>query len=260
MCLVGAKNNTHSELKSLLSYGKNLDDDNMMRLNVALLNELKAASGAEVSLSIANKIFPKQDYEIRKEFIKMNQEFFKSDVECLNYNDAKNSAKTINTWVANETKDKVKDLIDPNVIDEYTRLILVNAIYFKGNWLNKFDTQVTNEDDFHLENGSTVKVNMMRMSKKFKFLANPNGIEACACELPYAGNKIAMTIILPNRGVSLASIENKLEPINIRAFIQQVPLRSKVNLGLPRFKLEQKLEVALNKRNLFIKMSFFDIY
>jgi serine protease inhibitor len=103
----------------------------------------------------------------------------------------------INTWVEKKTNDKIKDLIKSGVLNHATRLVLVNAVYFKGDWAKKFKVESTKKGEFHLANGSSVETDMMSMKSQFRIAQVPE-VDATALEIPYKGDRLSMIFILPN--------------------------------------------------------------
>jgi serpin B len=214
-------------------------------LNESFHTSMNALASENVALEMANKIYPKKGYELNQQYIEVVRKNFKSDIEPVNYDNASEAAGIINSWVAQKTQNKIKDLISPDAIDGLTRIILVNAIYFKGTWVNKFDEHNTSPHDFHLTNSAKVKVDMMKVHKKhLKYLANPANLEACVVELPYIDHNVSMTIILPNANSSLSKIEKDFDSAKIKEILEARTF-GKVNVYLPKFKLEYKREVYL---------------
>merc|ERR1712130_1029779 len=141
------------------------------------------------------------------------------------------------------TQSKIKDLIKPDMLNSLTRLVLVNAIYFKGDWASKFDVKKTTEEDFHLEDGSTKKVPMMRQTKKFEF-AILEELSASMLELPYKGGRLSLQLVLPRKGNSLATLEQKLRTADLQQLFDSQRNEEKVAVTLPRFKLEQTIPLT----------------
>ena len=124
-------------------------------------------------------------------------------MKIANFTEApEDSRVAINDWVAHQTEDKIKDLIPSGAIDNLTRLVLTNAIYFNAAWLYTFDEKATAEGDFHLLNGNSVKVPMMRQTESFGY-ASGTGYQAV--ELLYDGSEISMLILLPTRVILIRS-------------------------------------------------------
>lgn len=166
----------------------------------------------------------------------------------------------INDWVEKITQSKIKDLIKPDMLNSLTRLVLVNAIYFKGDWASKFDIKKTADEvglfhihniqlnqhilqDFHLDDGSTKKVPMMRQTKKFEF-AILDELSASMLELPYTGDRLSLQLVLPRRGNNLAALEQKLRTADLQQLFDSNRGEEKVAVTLPRFKLEQTISLT----------------
>jgi serpin B len=245
LCYPGARGETKSELKNLLAY-TNLTDQAILGMHENFHTGLMSLVGGKVTLDLANKIFPQKGWDLNKDYINAVKKYFKSEVEIVDFGNAFEAAGIINKWVKQKTHDKIKDLIPANSLSDLTKMILVNAIYFKGEWQIQFNKQKTSQEDFHLTNGSTIKVDMMKLSKKIlKYLANPVDLEASVLELPYAGANFSMTIILPNANVSLSKIENDLTWTKIKKILESNKDTAKVNVYLPKFKFEFKKEVVI---------------
>lgn len=173
MCYVGAKNETAQQLKDLLHLSK-LSDAQILDVNQKYLENINQSLGGNVIINTANKIYPNVGFEVKKEFLDVLAKSFHSGVHQVDYSRPAESAATINQWVAEQTRDKIKNLISADALNDLTRMVLVNAIYFKGNWLNKFDTNRTEKRDFHAIDGKTSPVDMMHMfDEKFLFCWHP---------------------------------------------------------------------------------------
>ena len=244
MCYIGAKDNTAAQLKQVLGFEK-LENDQVLKLSGELMRNLNSLSSVE--LNVANKIYPMTGFEIKKDFSDSLIKHFKTEVQSLNFAQNVESAKTINDWVEQKTNEKIKNLISSDALNDMTRLVLINAIYFKGNWAEKFEKSLTYKEDFHLKNGSTKKVDMMSMlDKKFRYGKEPSGLAVETVEIPYSGNQVSMTIILPNKGVDINTIEKSLDDAKLADLVFQ-KYESEVNLYIPKFKLEYSEEVTAFK-------------
>jgi len=173
MCYFGAKNETAQQLKEVLDLS-NLSETEILDLNRKYLSNIKENLGENVDISTVNKIYPMGPVE--KEFLDIVTKQFNSDVQPLDYSNPAEATKTINQWVSEQTRNKINNLIPPGVLNLLTRMVLVNAIYFKGNWINKFKPEMTIKKDFHDIDGKTSLVDMMHLSgKKFLYLSHPSG-------------------------------------------------------------------------------------
>ena len=251
MCFAGAKGETAKELKSLLNFD-NFTDEEVMNIKRDYITHLNNLNG-EIALHTANKIYPSINTQVKPEFVSLIENNFKSEVQALDFSRNEESAETINQWVSNKTKDKIKELIAPDTLDRDTGMVLVNAIYFKGNWLNRFYSELTLENDFYLANGATQTVEMMTTIQKFIFKRDPTGLKALTCQFPYIGDSVAMTIILPHKGVQLSEIENKLNEEILKNVLLSNVEKTLVEIDIPKFKFEFKIEVNLNLKFNFDK-------
>jgi len=159
--------------------------------------------------------------------------------------DSNAAAAIINKWVAEKTNNKITQIVSAEDVSRLTRLVLVNAIYFKGDWLTKFDINDTRDHDFHISPTESVKVKMMHMKSIKLFYGVSSELNAEAIELPYTGENLSMVILLPDTGTTLSQLEEKLTSDDL-AFVKEKFSMSleEVKLWLPRFSLDEKLDLA----------------
>ena len=132
----------------------------------------------KVQLSVANSLWPHKDYAFRPEFIDLLKKFYGATVTPLDYAGATETARrTINDWVETKTKHKIIDLLKPGVLDKSTRLVLANAIYFKGNWAAQFEPKATSDQPFRVAPDKEVKTPLMTHKGKFRYAESPD----CRC-------------------------------------------------------------------------------
>lgn len=191
----------------------------------------------KVTLDIANRVYIKEGYKINPKFNEIAKNSFEAGIENVNFNDATASAQHINNWVEKITHDKIKDLIKPDLIDSMTRMILVNALYFKGAWQKRFESYNTRDEDFFLTEKQPVKVKMMSTTESFNYAVNDE-LDCQFLELPYDGNQYVMTIVLPNKKDGLADLENKIENV----LKPQQYRTERVHVKLPQFKIETTIK------------------
>jgi len=246
MCLIGAKLETAEQLKNVLHLNS-LSNDDILKMNNELIKTVNTGLGADIIINTANKIYPNKGFALEKSFVDKVTKNFHGDVEQVDFSNAAVSSKTINDWVSVKTNKKINNLIPASSINDLTRLILVNAVYFKGNWVEKFQTVHTTKEDFNCANGSKVKVDMMKLrGKKLQLLNNVLGISGMVCTFPYVG-KVSMTIFLPNEDVKLEALEKQLTSSKLKELLNAEIGTSKVNAYIPKFKLEFDVEVYLIK-------------
>jgi serpin B len=250
MCLLGARSNTETQLKNLLNYNLLPDNFSINDANAQLIGYLNQFKDINVTLNIANKAYLKQGVSIKSDFSEELKHVFQSSIREMDFTNPTFAASLINSWVANQTNNKIQDLLSPEVIDEKTVMILINAIYFKAKWLHKFDKTKTKKDKFYLENDTNKDVDMMHLSSGyFKVKRNPANLDVTVCEFPYVGRSLSMTIILPNENVKLSEIEKVLNHEMFMNVFDAQAFEEEVDVYLPKFKFEQTSEV----RRVFIE-------
>jgi len=147
--------------------------------------------------------------------------------------------REINDWVAGQTKDKIKDLLPEGVPDPMTRMVLVNAIYFKADWVRQFDPNSTSDQPFHLLDGSEVQARMMSRGLGIPY-AQGNGYQAV--ELPYVGGTAAMDILVPDEG-NFTQFETALDAGRLVQILGDMQPTS-VQFGMPRFSFTSQFGLA----------------
>lgn len=194
----------------------------------------KIQKKGQVQLHIANSLWPQKDYRLLPEYLLLTEQHYGVSITPVDYVKATEQArKLINTWVEDKTKDKINDLIGPGALDPATVLVLVNAIYFKGNWASQFDPKRTTESEFTISGDVKTQVSMMYQKGKFGY----GEIEgARLLELPYVGKELSMVIILPEKSDGLSKIEDQLTLKNLDSWDTRMSEQD-VNVYLPKFKL-----------------------
>lgn len=168
MVLLGSAGVSQNELVDVLGY-KNLDgvheDNQKTRESIQKL-------GQGVVLETANRLFPGKSFNILDEFIEKCKKYYGSKVTSLDYKeDSEGARKYINDWVAEQTREKIKDLLPDGSITTLTKLVLVNAVYFKGNWSEQFLSKHTRKQDFYISDGKKVQIDMMAKKQKYRLVA-----------------------------------------------------------------------------------------
>ncbi len=196
-------------------------------------------SDPSVKLDIANSLWGKVGVKFNPDFIKTNEDFYKATTNTLDFSSA-TASKTINEWVSKSTQGKISQIV-PEKIDSNTLLFLINAIYFKGAWTNKFDKDLTNQEDFNLTSGSKKKVDMMSMYEKLPYY---KGEKFQAISLPYGNENISMYVFLPNSDSNLDEFNKTLNNDDLSKWFGEFSKKNG-SLKLPKFKLEY--EKSLNE-------------
>lgn len=237
LLLLGTDGEAKSELEAALNLQGVTGLENHRGYN-QLFKKLTSWSGEGILISIANRIFSKENVKICQDFSRNAMEFYDSEIEMLDFGfKAEDSRLRINAWVEHQTKDKIKDLIPQGLISSSTMMVLANAIYFKGDWELKFDARATTKQPFFIDDHDSIETELM-----FK---NTNEVKSgeseelgCSClQLPYKQGTFSMFVMLPNERNGLAALEEKLTPSSLQGAIENV-VKQETNIYLPKFKLE----------------------
>ncbi|MCK4293245.1 MAG: serpin family protein [Planctomycetes bacterium] len=192
-------------------------------------------------LSVANALWGQEGYEFLDEFLELVEANYDGRLGEVDFAGATETArKTINAWVEKKTKDKIKELLKPGVLNRLTRLVLTNAIYFKGNWDSQFKKAATQPAPFTLTDGKKVNVPMMNQTEKFKY-AEAESFQAL--ELPYVDNELSMVILLPKETDGLSELEKTFTAKNLSEWLKKLQKR-KVIVSVPKFKMTSQFSLA----------------
>ncbi len=252
MAMAGASDYTLEEFLKVFGHpgGEEKAQKNTGEL-LSYINSIQARG--EVLLAAANAIWPDKKFKLLPAFEEILKQIYQVEMQPLDFAGEKSAVvKAINSWVEEKTAGKIAGPFNEGMVDEKTGIILVNAIYFKGNWAEKFDKSATQPADFHVNAEKTVKVSMMRQSEEFMYVSGP---EFKAIELPYAGNDLGMLLLLPAEGLSVEELETKLSPEFLDATLAGMH-KEEVMLGLPSFKLETEFSLNSAMKALGLSRAF----
>uniref|UniRef100_A0A8C8SVI4 Serpin domain-containing protein n=1 Tax=Pelusios castaneus TaxID=367368 RepID=A0A8C8SVI4_9SAUR len=197
-------------------------------------------------LAIANRLYGEKTFHFLQQYLSCIQKMYQAELKPVDFqNAAEETREEINLWVESFTKGKIKDLFPPNALSAATKLVLVNAVYFKGQWAVEFKKENTRESPFHINKTASKPVQMMVNMGKYKIAT----IEKHRCqvlELPYKGGDLSMYILLPNDYTGLTQLEKELTYEKLTTWISPHHFQEvKAEVSLPRFKIEKTTE--LNK-------------
>ena len=221
------------------------------------LNILKqlAETAGDITLETANKLFIEKSYGLAEKFLLNALQYCQSEAESLNFSgDSDNSRVHIYKWVESKTNNKIQDLLPTGSIDSRTRLVIANAIYFKGDWMNKFNERHTTLSNFYINEKRTDKVQMMSQRKKFRMTFDRDlGVQVV--NLPYQGRKVSMVLIVPTERFGLQKLESRLSHEKLQALTAEL-YEEDVELVLPRMKLEYDMNLIPVLQKLGIREVF----
>jgi serine protease inhibitor len=214
--------------KALELQGMTLDDINR---GSAALRALLDSSDPKVKLAIANSLWMRADFDFNPDFLKANRSYFGAEMTNLNFDDP-GAVGTINDWVRRSTAGKITQIVDR--IEGQTVLFLINAIYFHGEWTEKFKKDMTSDRPFTLPDGRTKQHPLMFQQERFAY-GKTDAFQVI--ELPYGEGRMSMYVFLPAKSSSLSAFLKTLNEENWNRWMSGME-RKKGLIGLPRFKME----------------------
>jgi serpin B len=230
MTLNGAGGETAEQMRTALR-ASGYSTDQINEYSKSLREALQEVDPS-TSLTIANSIWYREGFPVKNDFINVNRDHYNAEIAALDFN-SPNAVKQINQWCATQTNDKIKKIIDGGIPAD-VMMYLINAVYFKGIWVSRFDKKDTRTEDFYPASGSPLKVDMMYQQGDFNYYSDENG---GYLELPYGNNAFSMILMLPHEGKTTDDILENLSSDYWNDIITYM-YGEKVNLYLPRFKTE----------------------
>lgn len=255
MTYAGARGETETQMADVLHFGSQEQTHPVFNaLDLALEeNPIVLDKDQEpMQLSIANSVWSEQTFTFLPDFLDTLSIHYGAGVHLLDFiNSPDASRKVINQWVSDETKDKINDLLPENSISTDTKMVLVNAIYFKADWLSPFDANDTYDDTFKLLDGSEVTVPMMGQRLQIPYMA---GDGFAAAELPYAGESAVMTLLVPDEG-RFEEIESQLNDAMFKEVLASLT-SSDVTVRMPKFEYESAFTLSDALAGLGMPLAF----
>ncbi|XP_068713939.1 serpin B6-like [Montipora foliosa] len=244
MTCFGAKRKTAEEMSKILhvaTFTTPILSSDMREF----LSTLNAASDNNTKLLAANKIFVEKSLEVLESFKTGTREFYDAEVGLVDFKSHAEQVRVeINQWVEQKTHQKIKDLIPEGMLNADTRLTLVNAIYFKGLWLQPFVKASTFPRSFFVNKNKELQVPMMHQDGNFKVIESSE-LACQILEMPYIGGQLSMVIFLPLEIDGLASLEEKFNFGNLKKSLADLDASrlEEIEVYLPKFKLEQRFDL-----------------
>uniref|UniRef100_A0A0K8V0L8 Leukocyte elastase inhibitor A n=1 Tax=Bactrocera latifrons TaxID=174628 RepID=A0A0K8V0L8_BACLA len=194
-------------------------------------------------LKIANKVYVPRGYDLKPDYQTELKESYNAETENVNFAESENVAVAINSWVEDKTAGKIKDLVQASAFGALTRLVLLNALHFKGLWAHKFEEEQTVEGDFWISKEESVKVQYMNHKAKFGY-GFFEELDCQALELPYKDSDLSMLVLLPNEREGLKTLAEKLKSVNLVDLAGNLEANEDVVVQLPKFKVEYEVELT----------------
>ncbi|KAA0708625.1 Leukocyte elastase inhibitor [Triplophysa tibetana] len=246
MIYLGARGDTAKEMAKVLSFNSVSDvHSNFESLTSAINNP-----SASYILRLANRLYGEKTFGFSPDYLDSTLKMYHAELQSVDFiGSSEKSRQIINKWVEEQTENKIKDLLKPDMVTGMTRLALVNAIYFKGNWLQKFNAQDTTEMPFKINKNESRPVQMMFQKKKFPFnYIHEHRLQVL--ELPYVKEELSMLILLPEDAQDgsdpLLKLERELTLDKLLEWTNRnkMDVNTDILVHLPKFKLEDESSLA----------------
>ena len=156
MVLSGAAGETANQIR----FGLSLPEDKFLHSGLSDILTSMGDKNENFTLKAANRLYIQNGFHLRPRFLAFNQRTYQAVPETVDFQEVEKARQAINTWVREETNQKIEELIGPGVLTPLSRLVLINALYFKGTWVEAFDKADTRKKNFHTNNGQVVSVDM----------------------------------------------------------------------------------------------------
>ncbi|XP_015375357.1 PREDICTED: serpin B4-like isoform X3 [Diuraphis noxia] len=241
MASVGAASKTFDEMINVIHLNKTTHS---MEAYKNLLEDLISEND---NLKLATGMFVDTAFNVKDSFVENSKKYLNSSMEKLNFkNDPEQQRQYINNWVLSKTNNKIKDLFPKDSITQATALVLANAVHFKSAWAHKFND--AEDDSFYVTPSNKVTVKMMTLVHDLQYY-HDSDLKFAALELPYEHHAFKMIILLPDAKDGLKDLENNFSKIKLHEISNKMT-QHHVTVKLPRFKLEQSLQLEETLSNL----------
>ncbi len=247
MAYNGANGETQQAIAQALEMqGMSLSDINQSNANLKTSLE---SSDPAVQLTIANSLWARKGVDFKPEFIQQNQAFYDAEVKSLDFADP-SAPNQINGWVKKNTQGRISEIVDRINADQV--MFLINAIYFKGKWMNEFDKSQTIDQPFTLANGHEKQHPMMSQRGEYRYTENQ---QFQAVSLPYGKGRTSLYVFLPKPNSNLAEFQKTLTAENWQAWMKTFGQREG-SIHLPRFKMEYETQLKKSLSALGMGIAF----
>lgn len=254
MCAVGAKGETRRVLTDLIGAPESVEEQN--RQYARLWKSIHGEGERPFQVVTANALWGQQGYQFKPDFQEAIADFYDGALHKVDFRAQPDEAvRTINAWVSDKTREKIRGLVKRDFIDDDTRLVLTNAIYFKGRWESVFEEADTRDEDWHGP-GGTARVAMMHRQGGYLY---HDGGSFQALDVPYQGRQLSMLVVLPRKNDGLASLERQWAGgTAYRQATDSLDHEETVLVWLPRFRLETEFRLKPILCGLYAEPAFSD--
>jgi serpin B len=251
MTYLGARGETADQMASTLHF--TLDQDRLLGAFSSLRQQLNhGGKPRKYQLHVANALWGQKGYGFREEYLRTTQDAFGAGLREVDFAASEQARQTINHWVEEQTKKKIIDLLPPGSVSPSTRLVLTNAIYFKGAWSHPFAKNGTKQEDFHVSADKKVLVPMMHQTEDFAYFDGPN---FQMLELPYQSHELSMLVLLPKKAEEISDFEKQINSKQLDKWRAGLKTHQ-VTLALPKFKFTAEFTLKGTLSGLGMPLAF----
>jgi serpin B len=252
MVYAGARNETALQMSQTLNFPLN---DKFHSDYKHLLGRLHDGTDGKIKLNIANGLWAQKDFKFLDTYFDLVKSNYASELKNVDFKDNTERETTrndINTWVEKNTNNKIRNILSQGDLNTLTRLVLVNAIYFYGDWAKPFEKELTKTKDFTLIDGTKDTVPFMKQGGRYNYFEDS---KIQAIEIPYKDNKASMVIFLPNTTDGIAELGKSLDYKYYQEVIESLQTTD-VSLSLPKFKMDFRFELGGTLSQMGMPLAF----
>ncbi|XP_029356517.1 antithrombin-III [Echeneis naucrates] len=244
MTKLGACDQTLQQIMKVFEFDsiKEKTSDQVHFFFAKLICRLFRKKDESTELISANRLFGEKSLVFNETYQNISENVYGAKLLPLGFKEDPEGARaTINDWISNKTENRIQDTLPPGSLDSTTVLVLVNTIYFKGQWKNKFDSHNVFASDFHITQSLSCSVDMMFQETQFRYQFYPQD-KVQVLEMPYSGDDITMVLILPSRDATLTQVEENLDLTKLTKWLNGMK-ETNVALHVPRFRVEDSMSL-----------------
>ncbi len=232
MTYAGARNNTARQMADVMYFQK-LGDKLHPGYGLMIERMNTGSRDAAYQLNVANALWGQQGFDFLESFLNLVRRNYQAGLQRVDFRRTEAARQTINQWISEKTQGKIEELLKTGDLSALTRLVLTNAIYFKGNWSSQFKEEQTRKEPFYLIDGETVQAPLMHQTNRFGYMEDKL---FKLLELPYAGEDLSMVILLPKKRRGLPEFEQNIEPQILTQWLRRIHT-GEVKVAIPKFKM-----------------------
>uniref|UniRef100_A0A1A9W2W3 Serpin domain-containing protein n=1 Tax=Glossina brevipalpis TaxID=37001 RepID=A0A1A9W2W3_9MUSC len=251
LAFAGAQGDTANEIATVLKFTSNSPSEVAETFQYVLDNYKNSQL-----LKIANKICVQEGKAIKSEYANITKTHFHAEAEELDFNESTTAADRINSWVKQKTAGKIEELVSADCFDSMTRIVLLNALHFKGHWEKKFDESQTIKDNFWISSDQSVQLQYMTQKAKFGYGYFEN-LNCTALEMPYKDSDLSMFVLLPGERDGLKNLAKQLKQVNLVDLAAKMH-QEEVVVKFPKFTVNYQTELSEILKQMGIKKMFTD--